>query len=47
MTLANGVDHDPALRLLKYLETGFYIDSKAVVFEIEKAERLSGAEKSD
>lgn len=41
--LADGADHNPALKLLKYLKTGFHDDSKHVLFEIDKAERDSPA----
>lgn len=41
--LADGVDHNPALKLLKYLKSGFHTDSRAVFFEIDKAKRDSTA----
>ena len=41
--LADGADHNPAIKLLKYLKTGFHDDSKGVLFEIDKAERDSPA----
>ena len=39
--LADDANHHPVLKLLEYLKTGFYGDSKNIVFEIDKAMRDS------
>lgn len=41
--LADSVNHNPAMKLLEYLKTGFHDDSKKVVFDIDKAKRDSPA----